>query len=205
MAELIPSLRFREYDANGDPLAGGMVYSYLAGTVTPASTYADRDETTPNANPVVLDANGAADIYLATGTVYKLIVTDADDVVQYTVDNVMVLKTVAAGDGTFVEHVVTDGQSATNLVGETLDLSTYSSALYDVEIIRGTTVIANGQLAIQSANGTGRVCVGQFISEEPHGVTFSVSQASTVVQLKAALNSGAGNGTIKLIRKLVSV
>lgn len=201
-AKLLPVLKQRFFDSNGDPLVGGKLYSYVAGTSTPAATYTDEAGATPNTNPVVLDANGEADVWLGAGS-YKFILTDSDDVVQFTVDDVSVDDGSGALSSVWVEHAVTDAQSATNLTGETVDFASYSSALYDVEIIRGTTVIANGQIAVQNLNGTGRVKTGMFMAGEAHGVTFSVSQSGMVAQLKAALSTGPGNGTIKLARRLV--
>jgi hypothetical protein len=46
------------FDSNGDPLAGGKVYYYEAGTTNLQTTYSDSGGTTPNSNPVVLDAAG---------------------------------------------------------------------------------------------------------------------------------------------------
>lgn len=204
MGLFLPMVKARFFDANGDPLVGGKVHTYVAGTTTPLATYLDQ-EVTPNANPVILDANGEADIILAAASTYKIVLKDSSDVTQWTVDNVAGTGSGTAGSGGFsaaVEHAVTDGQAATDLSGETIDFASYSSAYYHVEILRGTTVIANGNITIQDLNGTGRVLTGQFICDEAHGVTFSVSQASTVAQLKAALDSGAGNGTIKLSRRL---
>jgi hypothetical protein len=201
-ATLLPVLRFREFDANGDPLAGGKVYSYLAGTSTPASTYTDQGAGTPNANPVVLDADGRASIWLGAGS-YKFIVTDADDVTLYTVDSVSVDGTAENLTSPWVEHAVTDAQAATNLTGETIDFDDYSSVFYEVEIIRGTAYFANGNIAIQDVNGTGRLVTGSMLALEAHGVTFSITQASTVCQLRAALSTGPGNGTIKLKKNLI--
>ncbi|NJM09346.1 MAG: hypothetical protein HC883_00140 [Bdellovibrionaceae bacterium] len=89
----------------------------------------------------------------------------------------------------------------TNLIGETLDMSLYSSARYECEIIRGTTVIANGHVWLENLNGVGRARVGVF--SQSHGVTFTASTSGTVAQLRAAASSGAGAGTIKLTRRLV--
>lgn len=87
MAQLLPLLKARFGDANNDPLSGGKLYSYVAGTTTPLATYADEGEESANSNPVILDANGEANIWLSTGS-YKFVLTDADDVIQWTVDNV---------------------------------------------------------------------------------------------------------------------
>lgn len=202
-AILLPVLKQRFFDSNGEPLAGGKLYSYVAGTSTPAATYTDQAGTTPNANPVVLDANGEANVWLGSGY-YKFILTDSDDVVQWTVDDVTV-DDAAVLTSPWTEHAITDGQSATNLTGETVDFATYTSCMYECEIIRGTTVIANGHIAVQNLNGTGRVKTGAFMTDIAHGVTFSVSQSGMVCQLKAAATSGPGNGSIKLRKSLIAI
>lgn len=81
-----PKARF--FDANGDPLSGGKLYSYAAGTSTPLDTYTTRDGSVANANPVILDANGEADIWATDGVLYKFILKNSADVTQWTVDNV---------------------------------------------------------------------------------------------------------------------
>lgn len=74
-ASLLPDPRFVAYDANGNPLCGGLVYVYVPGGTTPATTWQDAAETTPNANPIVLDGNGSALIY-GVGN-YQITVTDS--------------------------------------------------------------------------------------------------------------------------------
>lgn len=204
MAELAPVLKQTFLDSNGDPLAGGKLYSYIAGTSTPLSTYTDSGGSTPNANPTILDANGQADVWLGSGT-YKFVLNDSDDVTQWTIDDVNSAANPSTPSG-WTEHNVTDGQSATDLTGETVDSDDYSSALYEYEIIRGTTIVASGRLAIQDVNSSWRVVDGGYMigEAEVHGVTFSVSQSGTVATLRAALDSGAGSGTIKLSRRLIA-
>lgn len=87
MANLGPAPKVQFFDAVGAPLVGGKVYTYAAGTVTPLVTYTDSSGNTPNANPVVLDARGEANIWFGSGT-YKLKLTTATDVEIWTVDNV---------------------------------------------------------------------------------------------------------------------
>lgn len=77
---------FRAFDANGAPLAGGLLYSYAGGTTTPLVTYAD-DAGNVNANPVVLDSSGSANVRLST-LPYKLVLKDAAGTTQWTVDNI---------------------------------------------------------------------------------------------------------------------
>lgn len=203
MAELAPVFKQRFFDANGEPLAGGKVFTYAATTSVPKSTFTDQSGVTPNPNPVVLDANGEADIWLGSGN-YKIVLTNSLDVTQWTVDDVTAPSATSSSTNSgWNTHTVVDGQVATDLATETIDFDDNSSAIYDVEIIRGTTVIANGPLAIQNLNATARVVLGGLLTEEAHGVTFTVSQAGTVATLRAALDVGAGNGTIKLSRRLI--
>ena len=74
-ASQLPPARSVFYDANGAPLSGGFVYTYIQGSTTPAQTWQDANETIPNSNPVVLDANGSCLLY-GNGA-YQFTVTDA--------------------------------------------------------------------------------------------------------------------------------
>lgn len=61
------------FDLAGDPLAGGLIQFYAAGTVTPQNTYADVNGSALNTNPVVCDGNGYATIFLLP-TLYDVVV-----------------------------------------------------------------------------------------------------------------------------------
>lgn len=75
------------FDNNGNPLAGGKLYTYEAGTTTNKVTYTSEDETTANSNPIILDAGGRADIWLESGS-YKLVLDDSADVLVKQVDDI---------------------------------------------------------------------------------------------------------------------
>lgn len=85
---LSPLIRQRFFSANGAPLAGGKLQSYIAGTTTPQATYTDQGGGSPNTNPVILDANGEANVWVDPSLAYKFILKDSSDVVQWTVDQV---------------------------------------------------------------------------------------------------------------------
>jgi microcystin-dependent protein len=92
MSDYPASLPIQQFfDDNGNPLSGGKLYSYVAGTSTPQATYATAGGT-PNTNPIILDASGKATYYLPTGVGYKFNLTTATDVqvTGYPVDNVMI-------------------------------------------------------------------------------------------------------------------
>lgn len=63
------------FDNSGQVLTGGLLYTYLAGTTTPAVTYTSNSGATPNSNPIVLDAAGRVpyEIWLDDRTLYKFI------------------------------------------------------------------------------------------------------------------------------------
>ena len=77
------------FDNNGVPLAGGLIYSYQAGTTTPAVTYTSSLGVTQNSNPIVLDAAGRPpyEIWLSGAYKYKLILKTSADVQIWSMDN----------------------------------------------------------------------------------------------------------------------
>jgi hypothetical protein len=77
------------FDSNGDPLAGGKLYTYVAGTTTPKATYTTSTGAVANANPIILDAAGRTpnEIWLEVGVQYKFILKTSADVTIGTYDN----------------------------------------------------------------------------------------------------------------------
>jgi hypothetical protein len=73
------------FDINGEPLVGGKVYTYEAGTTTPLATYTDNTGASVNPNPVILNARGEASIWLGA-SIYKFKLADVNDVEIWTVD-----------------------------------------------------------------------------------------------------------------------
>lgn len=203
MAELLPLLKAAFTDDEGELLVGGKIYTYVAGTTTPKATYVDGTEDTPNTNPVILDSSGKADIWLGSGY-YKIIVKDADDNLIDTYDDISRPATGPEGDG-FVNsvHEFTAGQSATDLTDESFNATSYSSVRFIFEIVRGTTIFATGEIVMQYLNSTWRVVEGGYTGED-HGLTWSVSQATTIGQLRVAANAG-DDGTIKFKKALFTV
>ena len=109
----VPKLQF--FDANGAPLVGGKLYSYIAGTTTPLSTYTDSTGTTSNTNPVILDARGEAGVWLADDAFYKLALYTSNDVLVWTVDQIAsntTLATLAASGGSALVGYLPSGTGA---------------------------------------------------------------------------------------------
>lgn len=76
------------FDNDGVPCANGFLYFYTTGTSTPLTTYSDAALTTPNANPVELDANGRAESNIFGDGEYRVVLKDADAATIWTRDNV---------------------------------------------------------------------------------------------------------------------
>lgn len=85
-AILLPQGKQHYETIAGLPLVGGKVFTYAAGTSAPQITYADAAATTPNANPVILDARGEATIFWSGA--YKVQLQDALGNIIWTQDNV---------------------------------------------------------------------------------------------------------------------
>ena len=80
------------FDNNGQILAGGLLYTYLAGTTTPAATYTQSNGVTAQPNPIVFNAAGrvpgSGEIWLTDGVIYKFILKDQTYVLLATWDNI---------------------------------------------------------------------------------------------------------------------
>jgi hypothetical protein len=75
---------------DGVPLAGGLIYSYAAGTTTPKTTYTSSAGNVAHTNPIILNSAGrvpSGEIWLETGT-YKFILATSTNVTIATYDNV---------------------------------------------------------------------------------------------------------------------
>jgi len=70
----------------GEPLDGGKLHTYKAGTSTPQATYHDAAATQPHQNPITLDARGEALIHITEAMLWVL--KDAAGVELWTVDNI---------------------------------------------------------------------------------------------------------------------
>lgn len=79
------------FNDNGDPLAGGKIETYLAGTTTNAATYTTKNGDIQHTNPIILDGAGripSGEIWLLFGTSYKFVVKDSANNLIGTYDNV---------------------------------------------------------------------------------------------------------------------
>lgn len=92
------------YDSDGNPLSGGLIYTYAANTTTPQATYTDQGGGTQCANPIVLDSAGRAEFWLDNSLSYKFVIKTSGGSTIKTIDTVIPFAgssgTVSASDGT---------------------------------------------------------------------------------------------------------
>lgn len=152
----VPKLQF--FDANGAPLAGGKLYSYIAGTTTPQSTYTDSTGATANANPVILDSRGEAGVWLANDAFYKLSLYTADNVLVWTVDQIAsntTLATLAASGGSALIGFIQSGTGAVattvqTKLRETLSVFDFMSSA-QIAAVQAYTFVTDVTSACQAA------------------------------------------------------
>jgi hypothetical protein len=182
---LLPWIPGQFFDLEGVPLAGGSVQFYITGTTTPKDTYsqADRDPMSVHTNPVVLDADGRATIFLTSGG-YDAIVYDSEDVELYTVEG-------------FEDLALTFLESMGNILQDgTRDVTSGYTVLPTDNLVTvgssGTTVVNLPTAASRSAvdNGNGlplfiKNMGSGAVELEPNGVD-TIDEASGTFTIPAA-------------------
>jgi hypothetical protein len=117
----------------GAVLTGGKLYTYLAGTTTPAVTYTTSAGTVARTNPVVLDSAGrvpgSGEIWL-TSVSYKFILKDSNEVLIATYDNISGIGALAVqnytGTGSTVGYAVLGNVINVYINGVYQNRNTYS-------------------------------------------------------------------------------
>lgn len=167
MAKLFPFPKFGQ----GNQYPGGKLYTYEAGTSTPKDTFTDADEGTPNTNPVILDSNGQADVWLGSGS-YKMVLDDAADVTIWTVDKI-------SGDeqNTFAGAVVSTATTYNVTVANNNNMI-IGTATLTLNLVAAVTA-GEGFFIIVKNDGSGTVTI------DPNG-TETINGATTL-----ALDAGA--------------
>lgn len=119
MATLATNVSFQCFGLDGKPLAGGKVYTYSAGTTTDKATYTTMAGDVPNPNPVILDQNGKAKIFLGDGS-YRLQIKDSNDALIDDIDQIS--RYVTQSEFAAFQQTVNDGVSQLTEVREQIDV-----------------------------------------------------------------------------------
>ncbi len=174
-AVLLTPLTGQFFDNNGNPLNGGLVYSYVAGTGfgTPQATYTNALGTTPAANPVVLNSAGRADIWGA-GT-YDFKITDS---LGNTIDTISSV-TAIFGSGDMTKAVYDPANVSEQLVG-LVAVQTLTNKTITKPNIIGTTTNDNA-----AAGSVGELIESEIQSGSPVSISNNVAKDITSISLTA--------------------
>ncbi len=164
------------FDLAGGVLALGEINTYAATTTTPATTYADAGGTTPNPNPLPLNAFGRlqTSVYLSDATAYplgyKLTFEDSGGTVltDLTVDNIPAAAATASGGNFAAEEIVWRQKTA----GDSPITLTEADMGFGYEL---DTTAGNISITMPAAAGV----------ENGPGVVFKKTAAANIVSIFA--------------------
>jgi hypothetical protein len=143
------------FSNTGQPLSGGLLYTYSAGTTSPIATYTSSAGNIAHTNPIVLDAYGRVpnEIWLTVGSAYKFVLQDSAYVQIGTWDNI---------SGTVGSQNV-----VTSVSGGSTGLTPATASIGAVTL-SGTLNIANGGTGLSSVG-----LAGQYLASNGTSLAFT--------------------------------
>lgn len=165
------------FDDNGNPLSGGLIYTYDAGTTTPVATYTNSTGLIQNSNPIVLDASGRTpqQIWLTTGTTVKFVLKDSTGSTIGTYDNI-------SGINDFSAEMA-DLANATNIAK--------GDALIGYKQANASGFLSGAQPRTVHSKLTEMVSVYDFMTLAQIAAVQAGTSTDDTVALQAAIDSGA--------------
>ena len=189
MASLTPTPKQQIYGSDGNPLVGGKIYTYAAGTTTPLATYTDAGGLTANTNPIILNSLGQANIWLAPSSSYKFSVYTSADVLLYTVDNItapidyLSLVTSLASPPPIGSTAPNTGEFTT-LTATTGTITTVNCTTVNATTVNATTVTATGTITAETLTFEG----GGSLTKVPESAIKPITATVAANALTVTLN-----------------
>lgn len=202
MTTLLPNAKQQFFSAAGVPLAGGFVFTYVPGTTTPKSTWADSGQITLNTNPIVLDAAGEALIY-GQGA-YRTILQDS---LSNTVWDQL---TASTDTGGIYSGTTSTGTAANQILATTTPSGFALTAGNQLTFLAGftctgaTTLNANGTGAknILKPGATGPIALvaGDFGVGDALALFYDGTQFQLLDALAVPISGGSLTGALNIKR-----
>jgi len=202
-AQILQYPLFQAIDASGDPVSGGLLYFYSAGTTSAKDAYSDSALTTPIANPYTLNSKGEYPGLIYLDGTYKINVTESDgtQVTGFPIDNYegsgsSILDFTSLSDySDFETAVSTIGATTTTLyidTDSTISDNTTVPTTLDLYFYQGNTlsVAAGKTLTIK-----GCINPGAFTKFEGSGTTVLTGNTCTPVVYAEWWGAQAGDST----------
>lgn len=196
MAVAMIGPKFYAWDRNGKPLAFGKLYTYEARTNNPKDTYQSEDKIVANTNPVILNGEGYANIYLDGS--YKMVLKDLNDNEIWTSDPVTAnqpiewVNCLAAAYVSSVSFVVAGNFTAEYEAGRSVRLND-GTVNYIYSVIKSssfaggnTTVIVETPVVTVGVQGS---CVS-IVGPNSTGVNISNARYGASFETEAAMAAG---------------
>jgi hypothetical protein len=168
-------------DNSGNVLTGGKIYTYAAGTTTPATTFTSSNGGIENSNPIILNAAGRVpyEIWLTDGVSYKFVLKDSNDTLIATYDNLIGINSNFVNFTNQQEiQTATAGQTVFNLV--------------DVEYQPGTNSLT---VFVDGVNQYGPGAQYAYVETDSNTVTFvsGLHVGASIKFTTSQLNSTVGS------------
>ena len=191
-AQLLPAPIFKGWDNNGNPLANGQLFTYLAGTSTPQASYTDATQSQPQTNPVILNNRGEAGVWLDPTLVYKLNLTDSqgNQIPGFPIDGIV---------GGYIPVTQLSSYVTQSFIGQTLFPRT--AAEIAVNITPTSYAFQPGDWRRYGADPTGvndstaAINASLLANDNSYGVTGTYKCSAPLVMQSGQTMYGDGSGT----------
>ena len=135
------------FDNNGAPLAGGLIYTYEAGTTTPQATYTTSAGTVAHTNPIVLNSAGrvpGGEIWLLFAS-YKFVLQTSAAVLIATYDNI------TSGSVQVIVNFTGDGTTVSFSLGSAINENNTNVYINGVYQQKNTYALSGSNLVFSEA------------------------------------------------------
>ena len=197
-----PMVPFFARDNSGNPVSGGLLFTYQAGTTTKQATYTSSSGATPNTNPVVMNSRGEAQVWLDVTLDYKFVFSPAGDTDPptnpfWTIDGIQTISNAATATKLQTARTIAmtgdvawtspsfDGSANVTAAGTLAtvnsNVGSYTNANITVNAkglitaaSSGSTTLSYAEFQNQQANGTGS-------GESPSAATWTKRTLNTTI------------------------